>query len=86
MTGSKRTLINVPDFSGEASPVTIVGWLKNVGDAVAQGEVLLEAMTDKVNVEIESPAAGVLTECFVAKDQVVKAGDALGAVTTMDAK
>jgi 2-oxoglutarate dehydrogenase E2 component (dihydrolipoamide succinyltransferase) len=85
MTDGKRTLINVPDFSGEASQVTIVCWLKNVGDAVAQGEVVLEAMTDKVNVEIESPAAGVLTECFVAKDQVVQAGDALGAVTAVDA-
>ena len=64
--------------------MTIVCWLKNVGDPVAQGEVVLEAMTDKVNVEIESPAAGVLTECFVAKDQVVRAGDALGAVTAVD--
>jgi pyruvate/2-oxoglutarate dehydrogenase complex dihydrolipoamide acyltransferase (E2) component len=59
--------------------------LKSVGDAVARGEPVLEAMTDKVNVEIESPAAGVLTERFVEKDQVVSTGDAVGAITAVDA-
>jgi 2-oxoglutarate dehydrogenase E2 component (dihydrolipoamide succinyltransferase) len=41
---------------------TIVRWLKKVGDAVDRDEPLFEISTDKVDAEIPSPAAGVLTE------------------------
>ncbi|KKM10065.1 hypothetical protein SY88_15580 [Clostridiales bacterium PH28_bin88] len=37
---------------------TIVRWLKQEGDAVTEGEILLEVMTDKATLEIESPATG----------------------------
>ncbi|MHB1042598.1 MAG: 2-oxo acid dehydrogenase subunit E2 [Eubacteriales bacterium] len=39
---------------------TISRWLKKVGDCVEKGEPLLEVMTDKANMEVESPASGVL--------------------------
>lgn len=39
---------------------TISRWLKKVGDYVEKGEPLLEVMTDKANMEVESPASGVL--------------------------
>ena len=38
----------------------VLRWLKQDGDAVTKGEPLLEAETDKVTVEIESPAGGTL--------------------------
>ncbi len=40
---------------------TITKWLKNVGDTVQRDEPLFEISTDKVDAEIPSPAAGVLT-------------------------
>ncbi|UYO63450.1 2-oxo acid dehydrogenase subunit E2 [Acetobacterium wieringae] len=39
---------------------TIIQWLKNVGEAIEEGEALLEIETDKVAMEVESPAMGVL--------------------------
>ena len=48
--------------SDESSEVKILRWLKRQGERVESGEPLLEVETDKVNVEIEAPAAGVLAE------------------------
>lgn len=39
---------------------TIIQWLKNVGETIEEGEALLEIETDKVAMEVESPATGVL--------------------------
>src|SRR5665648_63806 len=38
----------------------VVSWLKNEGETVALGEPLLEVMTEKVNIKVESPYSGVL--------------------------
>ena len=48
--------------SDESNQVKILRWLKREGDRVESGEPLLEVETDKVNVEIEAPATGVLTK------------------------
>ncbi len=39
---------------------TIVRWLKDVGERVEEGEPIAEVETDKMTVELEAPAAGVL--------------------------
>ncbi len=62
---------------------TITKWLKQVGDTVQRDEPLFEISTDKVDAEIPSPAAGVLTEIKVAgrhdrPDQHGGRGDWLG--------
>lgn len=43
-------------------------WLKNEGDAVGEGEAIAEIMTEKANVEVPSPAAGVLRRQHVGVD------------------
>jgi pyruvate/2-oxoglutarate dehydrogenase complex dihydrolipoamide acyltransferase (E2) component len=48
--------------SDESDEVKILRWLKRQGDAVKKGESLLEVETDKVNVEIEAPDSGFLSE------------------------
>lgn len=58
----------------EIQEVTLVAWLKQVGDEVAAGEPIAEVMTDKVNVEIESPSAGTLKEILVEEDGVIAVG------------
>ncbi len=60
----------------------MVAWLKQPGDQVAAGEVIAEAMTEKVNVEIESPVAGVLAEILVAEEDTVTVGQPIARVTT----
>ena len=51
---------------------TITKWLKNVGDTVERDEPLFEISTDKVDAEIPSPAAGVLTEIKVPAGQTAQ--------------
>jgi len=48
--------------SDESDEVKILRWLKAKGDMVKKGEPLLEVETDKVNVEIEAPDSGFLSE------------------------
>jgi pyruvate/2-oxoglutarate dehydrogenase complex dihydrolipoamide acyltransferase (E2) component len=59
---------------------TVTRWLKNVGDAVALDEPLLEISTDKVDTEIPSPVAGVLLEISAAVDVTVEVGAELAVV------
>ena len=66
------TEIRVPTLGESVSEATIGKWFKKPGDAVKADEPLLELETDKVTLEVNAPAAGVLAE-IVAKD-----GDSVG--------
>ncbi len=57
---------------------TVIEWRKSVGDSVDEGETLLEVTTDKVDVEIPAPAAGVLTAIAADAGTVVEVGQLLG--------
>src|SRR6188508_2828353 len=56
------TDVVMPQMGESIAEGTIVRWLKKVGDTVDRDEMLFEISTDKVDAEIPSPAAGVLTE------------------------
>jgi 2-oxoglutarate dehydrogenase E2 component (dihydrolipoamide succinyltransferase) len=60
--------------SDEGDEVRILRWLKEKGAQVQKGEALLEVETDKVNVEIESPADGLLGQINAAEGDFVKFG------------
>jgi 2-oxoglutarate dehydrogenase E2 component (dihydrolipoamide succinyltransferase) len=60
--------------SDESDAVRILRWLKEKGAKVQKGEALLEVETDKVNVEIESPADGLLGQIKAAEGDFVKFG------------
>ena len=63
---------------------TIVRWHAAAGDPVAQGQVLLEVETDKVTVEVETPAAGVIESVLVNEGQKVLVGTLLGRIAAGD--
>ncbi len=69
--------------SDESEQVTIVRWLKQPGAAVRKGEPLLEVETDKVNVEIEAPEDGVLSEIKAQSGETVRFSSV---VATLDQK
>ncbi|MEH6752214.1 MAG: biotin/lipoyl-containing protein, partial [Paracoccaceae bacterium] len=54
--------VMVPSLGESVTEATVSTWFKKVGDTVAQDEMLCELETDKVSVEVPSPAAGVLAE------------------------
>jgi pyruvate/2-oxoglutarate dehydrogenase complex dihydrolipoamide acyltransferase (E2) component len=63
--------VTMPQLGESVAEGTIGKWLKQPGDRVERDEPLLEIITDKVNAEVPSPFAGILTEILVAEGQTV---------------
>lgn len=74
--------IRLPKMGESVTEATITNWLKNVGDAVALDEPLVEVATDKVDNELPSEAAGVLVKRLFEKDQVAQVGDVIAIIST----
>jgi pyruvate/2-oxoglutarate dehydrogenase complex dihydrolipoamide acyltransferase (E2) component len=70
----------VPQLGESITEAVIGRWLKNVGDAVAADEPVVDLETDKITVQLPSPVAGALTEQRAAVGSTVKVGDIVGAV------
>ncbi len=63
--------VRVPALGESVTEATVATWFKKPGDAVAVDEMLCELETDKVTVEVPSPAAGTLTEILAAEGETV---------------
>jgi len=73
--------VSLPQM-GESVTEGVVGtWLKKVGDPVSPGETIVEIQTDKIDAEVPSPAAGVVTEILVPEGETVAVGTVLARVT-----
>jgi 2-oxoglutarate dehydrogenase E2 component (dihydrolipoamide succinyltransferase) len=72
--------IRVPDEQ-EGTKAVVRAWLKQIGDAVAENDPLVELETDKVTQEVPAPAAGVLTEIVLATDAEAVPGALLGRIS-----
>jgi pyruvate dehydrogenase E2 component (dihydrolipoamide acetyltransferase) len=70
--GGTATDVIMPQMGESIFEGTITKWLKKVGDTVQRDEPLFEISTDKVDAEIPSPAAGVLTEIKVPEGATVQ--------------
>ena len=70
--------IRVPTLGESISEATVGKWFKQRGDAVKADEPLVELETDKVTLEVNAPAAGVLTEIAAETGQTVAIGALLG--------
>ncbi|MDT5060679.1 MAG: hypothetical protein QOH63_1138 [Acidobacteriota bacterium] len=66
------TEVVMPQMGESIAEGTITKWLKNVGDRVERDEPLFEISTDKVDAEIPSPAAGILTEIKFKEGETVE--------------
>ncbi|TNE68453.1 MAG: dihydrolipoamide succinyltransferase, partial [Rhodobacteraceae bacterium] len=63
--------VRVPTLGESVTEATVATWFKKPGDTVAVDEMLCELETDKVTVEVPSPAAGVLGEIVAAEGETV---------------
>jgi 2-oxoglutarate dehydrogenase E2 component (dihydrolipoamide succinyltransferase) len=75
------TEIRVPTLGESVSEATIGRWFKKAGDAVKADEPLVELETDKVTLEVNAPAAGVLAEITVKDGETVTPGALLGQIS-----
>ncbi|HEX2138163.1 MAG TPA: 2-oxoglutarate dehydrogenase complex dihydrolipoyllysine-residue succinyltransferase [Woeseiaceae bacterium] len=67
--------IKVPSLPESVSDATLVAWHKKPGDAVSRDENLVDLETDKIVLEVPSPASGTLKEIKIEDGATVKAGD-----------
>src|SRR3954462_1093866 len=72
--------VTMPQLGETVTEGTITKWFKQVGDAVAEDEVLFEVSTDKVDSEVPSPAAGFVTEIRVPEGDTVDVGAVLAVI------
>ena len=74
------TSVQMPALGESVTEGTVTRWLKQEGDTVELDEPLLEVSTDKVDTEIPSPAAGVLTKIVAQEDDTVEVGGELAVI------
>lgn len=72
--------IRVPTLGESIVDATIATWLKREGDAIHQGDALVELETDKVNVEVNAEQDGVLQKVLKREGDVVAVGEVLGII------
>ena len=75
------TDVIMPQMGESIFEGTITKWLKKVGDPVQKDEPLFEISTDKVDAEIPSPVAGILSEIKVAEGATVEINTVVAVVT-----
>jgi pyruvate dehydrogenase E2 component (dihydrolipoyllysine-residue acetyltransferase) len=80
------TDVVMPQMGESVAEGTIVRWIKKVGDTVERDEPLFEISTDKVDAEIPSPAAGVLTEIRANEGQTVEVNTVVAVIGEAGAK
>ncbi len=73
--------VRVPDEQ-EGTKAVVRAWLKQIGDAVAENDPLVELETDKVTQEVPAPAAGVLAEIVLDTDAEAVPGALLARIST----
>ena len=72
--------IRVPSLGESVTEATVAKWYKQIGDPVAADEPLVELETDKVTLEFNAPASGVLAEIVVEEGGEVEVGALLGSI------
>ncbi len=75
--GGEPVELVMPEMGESVTEGTVLEWLKQAGDDVAEGETIVEVSTDKVDAEVPSPVSGTVLETLVEPDDVVKVGQAL---------
>src|SRR5580704_17240375 len=76
--------VMMPKGSDTMTEGKVLKWLKKEGDTVSNGEGVVEIETDKVNMEVEAMAGGVLRKILVDVDKVVPVGELLAVIAKPD--
>ncbi|CAN5483834.1 multifunctional oxoglutarate decarboxylase/oxoglutarate dehydrogenase thiamine pyrophosphate-binding subunit/dihydrolipoyllysine-residue succinyltransferase subunit [soil metagenome] len=77
MTTSAPTQVLMPEMGESVTEGTVLEWLVSEGEAVEEGQNLVEVSTDKVDAEVPAPSAGTITKIHVAPDETIEVGKPL---------
>jgi 2-oxoglutarate dehydrogenase E2 component (dihydrolipoamide succinyltransferase) len=75
-----KMTVKMPRVGETVDEVYLVVCNKNIGDSVAIGDSLMEVETDKANVEVPSPVAGILIEYKFKDGDAIKTGEAIAVI------
>jgi multifunctional 2-oxoglutarate metabolism enzyme len=78
--------VTLPEMGESVTEGSIVEWRKKVGQWVDEGEIIVDVTTDKVDVEVPSTAAGVITALHGAEGDTIEVGAVLVEIDTKAAK
>lgn len=81
-----RTPILVPEVGAGPAPIRVSCWLVEPGDAVEQGDRLVELLLPTVTFDVSAPVAGVLSYVEKAFDAVTEPGEVLGWIERTNAQ
>jgi 2-oxoglutarate decarboxylase len=73
--------ITMPEMGESVTEGTVLEWHVAEGEAVAEGDTVIEVSTDKIDAEVPAPASGVITKLLVSPDDTVQVGQALAEMT-----
>lgn len=79
-----RFRVKLPQLGDTTQEVLVTEWLRNVGDDVEPGTVLMMVETDKALAEVPSPFAGRLVEQLVSVDDEVSVGTHICVIESVD--
>jgi 2-oxoglutarate dehydrogenase E2 component (dihydrolipoamide succinyltransferase) len=72
----------LPKMGESVAEATIIKWLKNEGDTIEADEPIIEIATDKVDSEVPSPGAGILTQCLCKEGDVIQVGQVIAIISS----
>ncbi len=72
--------VKLPEIGEGVTEATIVQWNARTGDRITAGDVLVEIMTDKVNIEVEAEITGRLEAIFADVDEEVRVGTVIARI------
>ncbi len=78
----EATPILLPKAGMNMVEATVVAWHKAPGDRVEAGEPIVDVETDKVELQVEAPVAGVLRGALGGVDEDARGGATLGLIET----
>ena len=70
----------MPQLGMTMTEGSVLRWFKQAGDRVEKGEPLLEVQTDKVDMEVEAPCSGIVSQVFVPAEKVVPVGSIIALI------
>jgi multifunctional 2-oxoglutarate metabolism enzyme len=73
--------ISMPEMGESVTEGTVLEWHKHEGEAVAEGETVVEVSTDKVDAEVPAPTSGTITKLLAQPDETVQVGQVLAEMT-----
>src|SRR5919204_477064 len=85
MATKQKVQLLMPEMGESVTEGTVLEWHVSEGDAVEEGQTMVEVSTDKVDAEVPAPASGTMTKILVGPDETVEVGKPLAEMTKGEA-